>query len=302
MIGISVSPFVAGLFENFRLSFLIALALFAIALLYLLVFVGGTKPNQSSNPHVDDDEMTQAEGTAGTSSPTIIPWRNCFASSLSPLGAFQKRPIAMLSGLSLLIYNVGQSYIFSAIMVYTSTRFGFSAKQNGILVSIAHAASATYLFSALFAVPRILQFLRRSRPIVHSPLPLVDIPQTADTIFALLSLIMQSISLVSLALATKDWQVYPIITVFAVGLAAPSFIKSHCVALFSADDAPQVVAALAIAETTGGLLAPVLLGGWQAMWPESGVFLVAATTMGISAVFFFVGALVGRINRRRTRL
>jgi len=65
---------------------------------------------------------------------------------------------------------------------------------------------------------------------------------------------------------------------FGQKLAAPCLVESYCLALFSAGDALRAIAALAMLETIGGLLAPIVRGGLQTMRPEAGVLLVGCYT------------------------
>lgn len=301
MVGISVSPFAAGCFDNVSVSFTIALALFAISLIYIVVYVDRQKP-RTSGYFTQIDTVAQEDENLGQGpeDSKILP--TFMAGAFSPLQSFQARPIAMIPSFSLLLYNTGQAFIFSAIMVHTSLRFGFSAKQNGFLISIAHATSAAYLFFTLFAVPRITTAWRGFKESSQDSSPSTPQPRTADALFAILSLSIQSISLAVLGLAEEGWQVYPIICFFALGLATPSFIKSHILVLFPVEDAPRAVAALTIMETAGALLAPVILGGFQSAKSGGGVIYVASGIMAASAVVFVLGILVEHMRWPRHRL
>jgi len=302
MVGISVSPFLAGLFNDISASFLIAIAIFAASLLYLLIFVNGPKPQHVSKQNTDANgfasgvENSRTKGAAA-SCQNSGSFRKLIENICSPLRSFRTRPIAIIPGFSLLLYNTGQAFIFSAIMIHTTLRFGFSAKQNGLLISIAHATSALYIFFAIFAVPRISGHMSRRKPQSLPSSSSTRYPRTSDALFALLAMTMQSVFLVFLGLATKPWQVYLTVCLFSVGLATPSFIKSYTVLHFPLDDGPRAIAALSMMETTGGLLAPVVLGGLQTARPGAGILFVASALIGISGVVFGVGALVERAAR-----
>ena len=287
MIGISMSPTIAGLLDNFTASFTMALSIFALSLLYVLLCVRMWRPSHA----LQDHNTTAVQEEQIASSPFRRSLKGFLASLFSPLRSFIVRPLALLPGVSLLVYNAVQSYVFPAIMVHTSLRFGFSSMQNGFLISIAHAVSSIYIFLSLFAVPYIYQRFRSHE--IKGILPTTRDSGMLDLSLALLSLLTQALSLILLALATHAWQIYPIIALSALGLATPSFIKSYVVRLFPVADASQAMAALAVMETIGSVLAPVVLGGWQVLWPGTGVFFVAAALMGVSTVLFALGLFLG---------
>lgn len=302
MVGISVSPFMASLFSDISISFIIAIAIFAVSLLYLLLFVDGPKPERQLKPDTADSRAStiNRSNVKGLASSFQIhdSFRKVVRSIVSPLRSFRIRPIAIIPGISLLLYNTGQAFIFSAIMVHTTLKFGFSAKQNGLLISIAHATSATYLYIVLFAVPSISRLSRRKSRGLPPPL-VTRHPRTSDALFALGSLTMQSVFLTFLGLATKPWEVYLHVCLFSVGLATPSFIKSYTVLYFPSCDGPRAIAALTMMETIGGLLAPVVLGGLQAARPGAGILFVASALMASTALVFGVGSLVEIVSRPR---
>ena len=289
MTGISVSPFAVGLFHDILISFVIAIGLFAISLLYLLLFVASPRSKHSSTSASLAD-LAQGERTISASCRVGKTFKT-ISSALSPLKVFYTSPSAIAPSLSLLLYNTGQAFVFQAIMVYTSLRFGFTAKQNGLLISIAHLTSAVYLFFTLFAVPRIIEALDKRKERICASGSLNGQPRTADATFAVLSLTIQSTFLTVLGFNNEALRVYPIVCVFALGLATPSFIKSYTLSSFSIGEAPRAVAAMTIMETMGGLLGPLVLGGVQTAWPGSGVLFITSGIMGISAVVFGSGAL-----------
>ena len=282
MIGISISPFVASRFDDISSSIILALGFFAMAFIYLLIFV---KSRQS-----DNDSSTAGVGIV-IQRPRSQPRSCCqrvMTSIASPLQAFRALPV-MLSGISLLIYNIGQAFTFSAIMIHTTLRFGFSDKQNGLLISIAHSTASLYVLSALFIIPRTTTPWRHSKssspPRAHG---------TAEALYALLSLTAQAVSFLLLALANQSWQVYPVVILLALGLATPSFIKSFTVGQMSRSEAPQAIAALAIMEASGALISPLTLGGVQTVWPGAAVLFGAFVMMAGSAALLGLGWLMHR--------
>lgn len=292
MIGISVSPAIASLLESFQASFMMASAIFTIALLYLLV---GVRTKQQEGPG-QLPIVTSREPPTPTAAKASL-W-DLVRFSASPLGIFATRPLSLVPGFALLLYNATQSYLFSAIMVYTSVTFGFSSRENGFLISIAHAVSSAYLLFTLFIIPYIWQKFRRYILVkVPGSVPLRSSGST-DAALAIFSLLIQALSVTLFALATKPWQVYSTMALCALGFATPSFIKSYFVTLFASSDAPQAVAALTMMEVLGSLLAPVGLGGLQTLWPGNGVFFAAAICIGLASMLFAVGVIMLQVHHR----
>lgn len=107
MIGISLSPFVAGIFKNFRTSFGMAGAIFAVTIVYLCLFV----PTRTIT----------IEGYARLPEPYIMPdseesrlranklrpkgFQTSLSTILLPIKIFYERPITLAFGVSLFLYN-----------------------------------------------------------------------------------------------------------------------------------------------------------------------------------------------------
>ncbi|KAG6988948.1 hypothetical protein G7Y79_00067g095630 [Physcia stellaris] len=284
MIGISVGPFVPSLFHDEVIgSFIMASAIFGVALLYLLGYtigVSGKPKRRSDVEFFPPDTESRSCRSKWSNALRIIVHK-----VLSPLHAFLMQPIALWPGISLLLYNTGQAFAFPVIMVHTTLRFGFTAKENGILISIAHATAAAYLFCSLYLVPRMVRSSIWGYVGPHPP-PTLRCPRTSDGICAMCSLAMQSTALLLFGLARHSWQVYPITCLFALGLTTSSFIKSYTVLCFPLQDAPRAIAALSVVETAGGVLAPAVLGGLQVMSARAEVLFVAAIIMGLATWTF----------------
>ena len=247
----------ASLFSNFTTSFILALGFFALSLLYIFFLLMPRMPDQILASSVQQGTMPTADKSSNGRLTATSLLQNILVGTLSPIRQFRKRPTTVFSGLSLFSYNAGQSYIFAAILVYTSIHFNFSSKQNGFLISVAHATSAFYLFVALFVVPRVINTYRPTSSLRAQ----ISAPRRIDAVFGLLSLLMQSTFISLVALASRPYQVYLSVALASLGLAAPSFIKAHFVASSSVEDSSEAMAALTMMETMGGLLAPVLIGG-----------------------------------------
>ncbi|RMZ66207.1 major facilitator superfamily transporter [Pyrenophora seminiperda CCB06] len=280
MIGISVSPFIAGLFANFTVSFFMALGLFAASIVYLQVFVRASWIEQ-----VPVGEFGRKDVDLRST------WKRWLKTANSPMKIFQANPFHIFTGASLFFYNIVQSYMFQALMVHTSVHFGFTGRSNGFVLSIAHSVAATYIFVTIFAVPNISRRIRSN----YSGAETRSGSRVRDLVLALVSLTVQILSLVALGLATRSWQIYCIAASLAVGLCTPSFIKAYSTSWFASVEKPAALAALAMMETLGSVLGPVVLGGLQSyLSQDAGVFYVAAGLSVASFLSLAVGYVVGR--------
>lgn len=313
MIGISVSPFAVGLFQNFTISCFIALALFALSLVYLQLCIAGP-PSPTSL--IADTNKSSSEPTipihpaqpnqppnAGGVQTALHNWVH---TAFSPLQPFYQKPARLLVGFSLFAYNIVQSYIFTALLVHTSLHFGFTGRENGFIISIAHSVASAYIFISVSLVPRTIRYFKRQRKSTTSTLPSQSLftrdeqgslpPSTPhNTLLALSSLLLQTSSLASLAFATRTWHIYTLTIPLAIGLSSPSFIKAAFVSRFDGAERPTALAALAMMETLGSVLGPVVLGGLQSLGGSEAakgiVFWGAAVVLGTAAAALAVGSI-----------
>jgi hypothetical protein len=293
MMGIALSPFLAGLFENFETSFVIALGIFAIAVLYLSSFVRSKVSGTSSEVATGlDSQAPEVEFHLASAKMNFV--QKTLYTIISPLKPFRERPITSMFGLSLLLYNMMQSYIFAAIMVHTTLRFGFTGKENGAVLSLAHSVAAIYLCITLFAIPWVVKFIQRDRHDTDDVQRSVQSKSTLNAVAAVTSLLIQAASLGLIAVATEPWHIYVATCLTALGLATPSFMKSYFVSLFQQCDGSHALAALTTMEIVGSILAPIVLGGSQALWPGTEVFIVASLIVVCSALLFMLGVALGK--------
>lgn len=285
MLGVSVSPFVAGLFGNFSISFLLALGIFSLSIIYLqfgvhdLDHLRNDSPNEIRRDNFTDEPRSDISAWLGG-------WLRAL---ISPLQPFRKEPTYLLTGLSLFAYNVAQSYTFNALLVYSTVRFGFTGRENGYILSMAHSVGAIYIFATLFLIPRFCRLFGARAP--PQPTPRNFWSKKREVVLASLSLIVQTIALTALGLATQASDVYICTVLLAVGLPAPSFIKGYSISMFGADEKPKALAALAIMETLGSVLGPLLLGGFQSYYGVDGfVFFAASGLTSASLVLLAVGS------------
>lgn len=301
MLGMSASPTIAGLLPGLYASFIMALSLFSFSLLYLCILVPVIKVEECSiEGHLASCSLYQhgAEEQG---------WLSYASRFFQPfIDTYKQIPVA-ITGVSLLLLNTTQAYLFPALMVYTSTKFSFTNTQNGYLVSIAATVSALYLITVYYIKPhldRLWQQLSRVRgdsPLLRPNTRLdtdpsetqadttreidtaestTDPPASfstasrADFRRAIMCLSIQVVILPCIALATEAWQMYVVASTSALGLAAPSFIKSYAVSL--AENKSAAVASLAIMESVGGLLSTLVIGMVQSWTGGGTVFMVAS--------------------------
>jgi hypothetical protein len=271
LVGISISPFLAGLFKNFVVSFFIALGLFTVTIAYLQVVV----PPQTLHP---------------IRAPVLVrPLRNFASTVMAPLQTLKSHPTSLLIGFSLLAYNVVQSYTFTALLVHTSTQFHFTGRDNGLLLSIAHSVAAIYIFLTLYAIPKIERRFWLRTPACEWFEPPTRFA-TRDAMLALVSQLIHVISLVGIGFSATAAQIYGFTAVLAFSLPIASFIKAGFVAHLEGEQKSKGLASLAAMETLGSVLGPMVLGGWQS-YSVAGptVFFVAAGIAAASMVSFGVG-------------
>lgn len=317
MVGMSLSPAIAGLFSNFFTSFIMALAIFGVSITYLAFFVpltGSNSPKSSPVGYLDLslDKSLNRHLSLGAKFATSI--AQTLLSLTDPLRFLYNEPIVLLPGLTLLLYNSAQAYLFPAIMVYTSLGYAFTGTQNGHLISIAAATSAAYLFSVLYALPRLKTILYRpAKGAKPTGVSCHDEgnndadnnsagggtanprQKTSDFINAVISMSIQLVVLPCIPLTHASWQMYLLVALLALGLAAPSFLKSYGVTL--AEDKSAAVASLAMMESTGGLLSAVILGSWQSWKGGGSVFFVAAGLVATSLLAMFGSLCIGSMKK-----
>ncbi|KAK5637666.1 hypothetical protein RRF57_013381 [Xylaria bambusicola] len=286
MIGISISPSIAGILHRFTDSFLMAYALFTCALLYVFLFVK-VPPHASANIRVGAVPGSRNEGSQSRPASFLA----AISFPIAPFSFLLQDCRLVAIGLVLFLYTMAQSYTFSAIMVHTSAEFGFSSRENGFLLTLVHAVASLYLFSVLFVAPRVVKFKRTSPSGLENPPP-----QATNAILALASLMIQACALLCFGFIREMWQVYLFSALLALGLAFPSFLKSDFSSRFNVAERPRALAALAAMELSAGLAAPITLGGIQALWPGNIIFFSASGLAFIACGILFTEIVT---NRRR---
>ncbi|KAK8013418.1 hypothetical protein PG991_009011 [Apiospora marii] len=297
MLGMSLSSTIAGLLPNFFSSFIMALAIFAASLLYLGLFVPVVAATTPEHHPSQQDRRDPPSGERSMAARyTYFVFR--------PLLNMYSEPSTILPGLALLLCNTAQAYIFPAIMVYTSVKFNFTGRENGYVISVAAAVSALYLAIVSYVVPKIRAWHQKNAPSTQSPTHDTSIfgsqdarkTRAHDLSWALVCMVIQLLAVPCLMLTVQGWQIFPCVVVIALGLAAPSFIKSLGISL--AKDRTAAVASLSLMESMGGLLSPVVLGSVQSWWGEEMVFVAASCSLGI-ATLTLLGSFFSKVSKFR---
>ncbi|EFR00307.1 hypothetical protein MGYG_03308 [Nannizzia gypsea CBS 118893] len=245
MIGTAVGPMAVTVFQNYTASFTAALAIFALAMIYLMAFV--PKPAKRDLASEMDNSEPVEERVSNKLRLMVL---------LSPLQPFYDKPVAIPYGLSLLLYTAVQGHLFPVIMVFASIRFHFASSENGLLVSIAAACAALQILVKVYVAPAIARLLGRGSATASSN-------ANRNTVVA--AVCIQMAALIAMTRVMSAVQLYLAVAVSAAGLAVPAFFKSHFVSFMP--DASQAISALTFMESVGGLASPFFLGSWQAVFP-----------------------------------
>ncbi|OCL06615.1 hypothetical protein AOQ84DRAFT_398915 [Glonium stellatum] len=300
MVGMSLSPTIMALLPRFFTSFIIALGIFGCSLVYLEVVVPIIP--STSEAGVDGStgiQISPSEDSGKTGSLRSI--TKYFRSITIPLRTFAADPALILPSLALFFYNMVQAYLFPAIMVHASLKFGFTGRENGYLISMAAATSSMYLFFTYFAIPRIKIFSptqdqgytqhtedlsdaswgehSNSNPYVNS-----------DFFYALVTMSAQLVFVPCIILVVASWQLYLLVVLVAFGLATPSFIKSYAITL--ANDKDTAISCFAVTESVSGLLSAAVLGSVQSLLGEGSVFITGGCSVGVAMLMLVCSSSV----------
>lgn len=299
MIGMSLSPTIVGFLPSFFTSFIVALCIFAFSALYLALFV----------PVVEmDTQVDGADRANVTTRGFAVAFTRKALSVLHPLTILWDDKSIVLPGLAMMLHNTAQAYLFPAMMVYASLRFSFTGRENGYLISLAAGVSALYLLAIFYIIPAVRGKTKVKDDTTNGDghassnnstgeldSDKADDSSWPDSIYAILSISTQLVALPCLPFATESWQLFPLVVVISLGLAAPSFIKSYGVSL--AEDKPAALATLAMMESIGGLLSVAILGSVQSHLGEAVVFFWASGLLGAAVMAILASVLVQSLRR-----
>lgn len=293
MIGMSMSPTLVTLLPNFFFSFILAIAVLGLSLVYLVVFIPAATPrptNEDGNSIGVCPEYTATD----------------HISFFDPILYFYHEPVVLLPGLAIFFYNSAQAYLFPAIMVHAALKFGFTSIENGYIISIAAGTSSVYLLIVSYVLPKVYSTLRPEKHEEpdedgHADFdtsnnnggpPNVVRQHASDLFYAGVSMMSQFIVLPRLALVSTPSELYGLVVFIALGLAVPSFIKSYAVTVAGVKD--SALAGLAVMESVGGLASPIILGTSQSLVGQGGVFFIASGLVGVAILSLTASSLVRR--------
>ncbi|KUJ23218.1 MFS general substrate transporter [Mollisia scopiformis] len=286
MLGQALGSSVAGIFSDFRTSFVLAIGMFALCIIYLFLAIPENKLAGSTR-EITDGEPSDHESMGR---PSLI--RNFVVSVRSLFG----EPALLPLQFTLLLYFGGASYTLSAVMVYASLRFQFTVKENGWLVSTAATSGSIYLFGILFILRKICHSKADAKAFVWSsrkrPPP--------DFWFGIASLALFALAVPCVGLAYHGWHLYPIIAVTAMGFSTPTFIRTYAVSLVS--DGTQAISSLAFMEASGALISPLILGAVQSKIGVKTVFVVASGMVIVGTLSLLGSAFWRGFGRRKSAI
>jgi hypothetical protein len=149
MIGMVIGPIFVTVIPDFIFSFVEAVAILGLALVYLMVLV----PLDSSDQEVSPTSRVQRAGES------LHPGRIL---RLQAVNHFGREPVALLSGFAIFSFNATQAYLFPSIMVHAALNFGFTCTENGHIVSTAASTFPIYLLITFYIGPRAQNAIKRA--------------------------------------------------------------------------------------------------------------------------------------------
>ncbi|KAH7048237.1 major facilitator superfamily domain-containing protein [Macrophomina phaseolina] len=280
MVGQGLSPIISGLFTDFRTSFAIAILIFGLCFLYVW-FLPSTCIPEKQHGEAVQAEADDAEGALRPKASSTLA-----ESLLRPLRAVALNPSLWAPEAALLLLLGAMSYIYPALLVFCAVRYGFTGKQNGWIVSLTAASSSLYLLAVHVVWPRLRPAARADPDGRKSR---VQVAFDSNFWNAVASMLLLGAVCPLIGQTTQAWQLFPLVALAAMGLSAPSFIKSYAVGLI--EDGTRALTALALMETCGALLSPIILGAAQTGRSDSAVFWVASALIAAALSLLTLGAV-----------
>lgn len=242
MAGMGFGPAASVLLPDPRLVFCLAAAMLTISVGYVLSLLVPW-PEHRDRP----------QGAHELRKP--FQWRNGLATLFGPLLFFWHHPSTLLHALALLAFTCGQAFFFPSLLIYASTDFGLDSRQIAVLITVICAASSVNLL-VLTLLPRLSQ--------VIAPLTFEYPPSriSSETLCACWSMLIFSVASFGLvALGSDKSRLYTLAILCSLGNATPPFVKSHLIARLPQPLQPPALASVALCETAGSLLSPLVVGG-----------------------------------------
>jgi hypothetical protein len=245
MAGMAVGPAVSSALPDPRLAFCLAAALLAIALAYIMSSLVPWPPGR------DSSQSATGPGKA-------VQLRAGFATFFEPLAFFWHHPGTLLHGFALLAFTCGQAFFFPSLLIHASTNFGLNNRQIAGLVTLVCAASSLNLLLITF-LPRLCESISC---LASGHLRHLRRHISWDIFCACCSMLI--FSMASAYLVTiwhSKLQLYVLAILCSLGNAAPALVKSHLTTRLPKQLQPPALAAVALCETIGSLLSPLVVGG-----------------------------------------
>jgi hypothetical protein len=242
MAGMALGPAASSVFPDPRLAFCLAAALLAISLGYVVSSLvpwpqHRDRPQGAEEPRKD------------------VGFRSGLATLFDPLAFFWHHPSTILHGLALLAFTCGQAFFFPSLLIYASTNFGWTSQQIAVLVTVVCAASSLNLL-LITLLPRLFKFISPTASDMYTR----HIGwETVSACWSMLIFSVASFCLVTIGHSRP--QLYTFAILCSLGNATPPFVKSHLTTRLPKHLQPPALAALALCETTGSLLSPLVVGG-----------------------------------------
>ncbi|GAW20399.1 hypothetical protein ANO14919_099050 [Xylariales sp. No.14919] len=278
MIGMSISPAFVSILPSFTSSFTVAIAILGLSLLYLVAFVPVARIDDQQQPN-----NVKCHGANPRES-----WKDYFR----PITNLAKDRRAILPAVAVFFYNFTQAYLFPSIMVDAALSFNATSKENGYIISLAATTSSIYLLFVSVVLPKIKRSGKQQHESTHangadeeSATALVSPSASglrSDVISALVSMSTQLITLPFFGVADSLTTLYGLVVLVALGLGAPSYIKSHAVAVSL--DKNSTLASLTVLESLGGLISPIVMGAIQNKVSSKAVFAASSSFVGSAIV------------------
>ena len=278
LLGSSLGPVAAGLCPDFRSRILVAVGTLAVGAAYVcLASKVPTRKNEGRHSSAGENTASRS----GSSQSATIPSR-MVRGLFSHLAILSSEPTFLYANFTLMLYTIGQAYVLPAIMVYASGHYGFTDRQNSWLLSLVTAVSASFIFAVRFAQRKIWGMASDA---------------THNLAVALVGMVALAVSLPLVMKTKESGQMYLVASSMSLGLSSSSFIKTY--GLLPLQHPEEGTAALAIFETVGSFLSPLILGAAQTNLSPGRWTFVSTGMIAVATVVLFAAHLMGYVAKVR---
>lgn len=302
MIGYVVNPVFVALLPGFLSSFAAALVVLGLSLAHLAVFV------PSSNVFTARGRSGGGDATSTTTTTASTRRRRITSALFNPIYYIYAEDAIRLPALALLLHNAAQGLLFTAIVVHAVLNFNFMDRETRILFGIEKAVPSAYLMVVLYGIPQLQRMWKREGSIADDTADAkagsnnssqatsrnTRRPSTRDFVSSVVCMLAQLVSLPwFLALSADDGgAVYVLVAVASVGLAAPSFVKGYAVSILDAKT--SALGALALTESLGSLISPLLFFGFGLWVWQNAIVIIVPSFVGASMLCLIASYLMAR--------